>query len=299
MSALISPAPVAERPQDRLFGTAAAIFEAGLTGGLVEDLYEGDGARLYEALLSPVVADIRAFVRVARTTRGPVVDLACGSGRLTFPLAQRGLDVLGVDLSADMLDLLRERAAGEAPEVQARIALAQGDMSALDEVPEVPDAGIGLATLAATSIVLLHRAADRRRLFAGVSRRLAPDGRFALDVPVHDLAQLDARPERHSVRPHRDTRGAEAVTVISQRFQCTPEGRTELVNMLTESCDGSEIRRRVTTTRKAVFVIDELESELAQGGLRIVARRPGGDGVVFLECAPDTSRHLDNHRERG
>ena len=32
-----------------------------------------------------------------------VLDLACGTGRMTFPLADRGYDMIGIDGSADML----------------------------------------------------------------------------------------------------------------------------------------------------------------------------------------------------
>src|SRR5262249_29994188 len=43
-------------------------------------------------------------------TRGLVVDLGCGSGILAAALADAGLDVLGIDLSAEMLALARRRA---------------------------------------------------------------------------------------------------------------------------------------------------------------------------------------------
>jgi SAM-dependent methyltransferase len=213
-----------------------------------------------------------------------VIDLACGSGRLTFPLAQRGLEVIGVDLSDDMLALLRQRGEQEAAGVRERITAHQGNMAALDDIPGLPDHDVGLVTLAATSIVLLHRSADRRQLFSGVARRLRPGGRLAFDVFTHDLTGLEARPERYSVLRHRGLRGSDASTLLGQRFEQTPAGRTELVNMQTEEATGE---RRLTTTRKAVFVLEELSEELSSAGLQIVGRPPRvrpGD-VVLLECA--------------
>ena len=38
-----------------------------------------------------------------------VADLACGTGNLTLPLAKRGYDMIGVDKSADMLSIAREK----------------------------------------------------------------------------------------------------------------------------------------------------------------------------------------------
>ena len=42
-----------------------------------------------------------------------VLDLACGTGRLTHELAARGFDMTGVDLSPEMLEIARERCAGQ------------------------------------------------------------------------------------------------------------------------------------------------------------------------------------------
>ena len=48
---------------------------------------------------------------------GPALDVACGTGRLLVPWLEAGLDVDGCDVSADMIELCRERAerAGLAP----------------------------------------------------------------------------------------------------------------------------------------------------------------------------------------
>ena len=41
-----------------------------------------------------------------------VCDLACGTGNITIPLARRGYDMTGVDISEDMLNIAREKAQG-------------------------------------------------------------------------------------------------------------------------------------------------------------------------------------------
>src|SRR5919108_3722018 len=43
----------------------------------------------------------------------PVLDLGCGTGRLLLPLLGAGVDVDGVDVSEDMLELCRARAERE------------------------------------------------------------------------------------------------------------------------------------------------------------------------------------------
>ncbi|MGY4479386.1 class I SAM-dependent methyltransferase [Bradyrhizobium sp. USDA 3364] len=54
------------------------------------------------------------YVELARERGGRVLDLACGSGRLTVPLARAGLQATGGDLSAEMLQHARRRARAEA-----------------------------------------------------------------------------------------------------------------------------------------------------------------------------------------
>jgi SAM-dependent methyltransferase len=48
----------------------------------------------------------------------PVLDVACGTGRLLLPLLAEGVDIDGVDVSADMLGALAERAAAEGLEAR-------------------------------------------------------------------------------------------------------------------------------------------------------------------------------------
>ena len=65
------------------------------------DIY--DHPALFDALF-PVGA-------LARQTSGDVLELACGTGQLTVPIATAGFPTVGLDLSAHMLTTARERAA--------------------------------------------------------------------------------------------------------------------------------------------------------------------------------------------
>ncbi len=70
-----------------------------------------DLAEVYDAILPP--GPCEPFYREeARRAGGPVLELACGTGRLTVPLAQDGHEVVGLDASTAMLARAREKAAG-------------------------------------------------------------------------------------------------------------------------------------------------------------------------------------------
>jgi ubiquinone/menaquinone biosynthesis C-methylase UbiE len=75
---------------------------------LNSDLY--DHPVLYDALL-PVRAHLPYYMELAREASGGVLELACGTGQLTVPVAGAGLPIVGLDLSPPMLNTARERAA--------------------------------------------------------------------------------------------------------------------------------------------------------------------------------------------
>src|SRR5438874_1021511 len=77
---------------------------------------------LDEARRRRFIAAERFYREESSATGGRVLELGCGSGRLTVPIAQHGIDIAGADLSAAMLVAARARAlaAGvDVPFVQA------------------------------------------------------------------------------------------------------------------------------------------------------------------------------------
>jgi SAM-dependent methyltransferase len=118
---------------------------------------------------------------------GPVLELGVGTGRLALPLAERGLEVHGVDGSPEMLDLLAAKPGGEA------IATTLGDFS------EVRAPGrFSLAALTFNTVFALPDQAAQVRCFANVARHLVPGGRFVVeawvpDAPVGPGRQLGTR----------------------------------------------------------------------------------------------------------
>src|SRR3954470_6615257 len=67
--------------------------------------------------------DIAFWQRVAARAAGQVLELGCGTGRISVPLAKSGVDLVGVDRSQPMLNRLRKRARS--------IAIARADIRSL------------------------------------------------------------------------------------------------------------------------------------------------------------------------
>jgi SAM-dependent methyltransferase len=85
------------------------------TGGEIRfarDLYQGTAGYYDRYRLSYPAEMLDDLVRRARVTgQGRLLDLACGTGQLAFPLRHRFREVWAVDREADMVDMVREKAA--------------------------------------------------------------------------------------------------------------------------------------------------------------------------------------------
>ena len=111
---------------------------------------------------------------------GPVLELAIGTGRVSLPLAERGLEVHGVDASEAMVARLREKPGGD------RIPVAIGDFA------DVPVEGrFSLVFVVFNTFFGLLTQDDQARCFANVAEHLTDDGVFVLEAFVPDLSRFD------------------------------------------------------------------------------------------------------------
>lgn len=69
-----------------------------------------DGA-LYDLVCGGIDFDLEFYRGLAQAARGPVLEVACGTGRILLPCLQAGVDIEGLDAFAPMLARLREKAA--------------------------------------------------------------------------------------------------------------------------------------------------------------------------------------------
>jgi SAM-dependent methyltransferase len=137
---------------------------------LSSDIY--DDPALYDALL-PVRAHLPYYVELSRQTSGDVLELACGTGQLTVPVASAGLPIVGIDKSAPMLNAAKKRAAAAKVSVEYLL----GDMRNFHLGRQ-----FGLIFIARNSLLHLHSTEDILAAFAMVRRHLAPEGIFAFDI---------------------------------------------------------------------------------------------------------------------
>jgi len=142
------------------------------------DLIYAETAYLYDHL--PRYAnriDRDFYLAEARACGGPVLELGCGTGRILLPIARAGVPVTGIDLTREMLDILKQKLANEPPQVRQRVTLLLGDMQTFNLDRRFP-----LITTPFRSFQHLLRLEDQLACLERVRRHLAPGGRFILDL---------------------------------------------------------------------------------------------------------------------
>jgi SAM-dependent methyltransferase len=136
--------------------------------------------------------DLVLWTELAKQADGPILELACGTGRLVLPLAREGLDVTGLDLSQNMLTIARQKLAQEPAEVQARLKLVDGDMSKFSL-----DRKFGLIFIAFRSFQNLLERENQRSCLECCREHLMPKGRFALNIFNPNLSKISQPGEVH------------------------------------------------------------------------------------------------------
>jgi SAM-dependent methyltransferase len=133
-------------------------------------------ARLYDAFRFE--GDLGFYLQLAQRHGPRVLEVGCGTGRVLLPLAKAGCEVTGVDASAHMLALLRDKLDSER-NLAGHARLEQADMRDFRLEPERP---FDLAIVAVKTFAYLLEHADQRRCLQTIAQHLRPGGVLALDL---------------------------------------------------------------------------------------------------------------------
>ena len=148
-----------------------------------ENRFVGDIARTYDQrsarMFAPEVLDPTVARLAELAEGGPTLEFAIGTGRVALPLAARGVEVAGIELSTDMLAALRTKPGG------SDIQTVAGDMA----VTRI-DGAFSLVYLVFNTITNLTTQDEQVACFENAARHLRPGGRFVIENGVPALRRL-------------------------------------------------------------------------------------------------------------
>jgi SAM-dependent methyltransferase len=128
------------------------------------------------AVVDPIVAFL---AELARDGARAVLELGIGTGRIALPLAQRGVRVHGIDLSAAMVARLRAKPGAE------QIGVTIGDFATT-----TVEATFSVAYLVANTVMNLTTQDEQVACFRNAAAHLEPGGCFVIEVLVPGLRRL-------------------------------------------------------------------------------------------------------------
>ena len=229
--------------------------------------------------------DIAFWRRLVADARGAVIELGCGTGRVllktsgfVFGRGKRKRSprsfLVGIDLSAPMLDIARRRARRLRP--AARPVLIRGDIRSL------PIATASAALVMAPYGILqsLVRDEDLARAMTETARVLKPGGRFVVDL-VPDLPRWT--PYRGQVRMREKGRAGTMVTLVESVRQDRRRGLTIFDEEFIEHAAGHPNGRKPKSTRRfsltfRTLPLPETRRRLVRAGFVIEAMLGGYRG---------------------
>lgn len=227
------------------------------------DFYDWENARTLGR------RDVPFWLRMTAAVDGPVLELGCGTGRVTMPLAHEGVRVVGVDRSAEMLARARRRVRRQRR--GARPALVRADIRALP----LPDASLPMVMAPYGILQSLVRDRDLAATLKEVARVVEPDGIFALEL-VADLPAWSEYSRQVRMRGRR-TPGGSRITLIESVRQDRGRGVTMFEQEFIET-RGRATRRRAFTLTFRTLTVPQMLRRLAAAGFRAEALLGDYDG---------------------
>jgi SAM-dependent methyltransferase len=153
----------------------------------VEDLesgYEGVG-EFYDLFADNT--DLPFFLEFARKTGSPILDLAAGTGRVAFALAQEGFEVVALEHSVSMMAEARKKLENSTTEVQNRVTLVEGSMNDFSLNQKFP------LIIVPNSFGHLLTTGDQISAIQCVKDHLTDNGLFILDLYPGEHQYEDAK----------------------------------------------------------------------------------------------------------
>lgn len=140
----------------------------------------------YDLFHADRLEDVAFWKNIACRTNGPVLEIACGTGRVGIEIARQGQELYGVDQSEDVLNVFRRKLAAEPDEVRQRVHLTRGDMRSFDLGRK-----FSLAIIPFRSLQHVLTLDDQLAAFKTARRHLIDGGILGFDVFFPNYSALE------------------------------------------------------------------------------------------------------------
>jgi SAM-dependent methyltransferase len=230
-----------------------------------DNLIEYADPQIYDLENDDFEPDGPFFLELAAKTGNPVLELGCGTGRLTIPLAQAGVDITGIEIVPGMLELAKQKS-GDLPIqwVCADIRSYQLNRT--------------FRLIFESGCVFQHMLTrpDQEAFLARVREHLDDEGRFAFGSIFPSLEQLRDVPEEKEWYTTKHPDGREIRVSGIECYDALRQVKTETAYRRWKDARGQEVVKVVPLSLRYNFP-QELETLLHYNGFTVVERYGDND----------------------
>lgn len=245
---------------DELFGdihTLALLYDREI---IYTDVYSNVFAKYYDTLPRESF-ECDNYLDEAYCCGKRVLELCCGTGRLTTIFAKKGFVVDGVDISKDMLTILEEKRRGLPKSVARNLNIICDDVFSYCPQSEKYD----FVFLPATTICILSEQDELiAKLFRNISAMLKPTGSFMFDMRCYGTNMENKCSELFLSTVRIDEKPAMVLMQENLQYDIS----RAIGNFYLEVVEGNGyVKRYITTTNKRMVSIDDLSESIMNAGL--------------------------------
>lgn len=238
------------------------------------NLKEYDDPELYDLENHEFEPDGTFFLALAQQLGGDVLEIGCGTGRITIPMAQQGVKITGLDLVPQMIERAKSKAHG--------LSIEWGVADARDF-----SLGCSFRLIFESGGVFQHMLtnSDQQKMLARVYEHLAPEGRFVVSTLLPDNELLTTDEVEREWFTYTDAQGREIRVSGKQHYDCMRQIKTETAYRRWIDADGQEVVKDAPLSLRYNFP-QEMEALLHYNGFIILERYGDWDKSPMTEAHP-------------
>jgi len=217
--------------------------------------------------------DLPFYQRLVSSHGGPVLELACGTGRVCIELARQGLEIWGIDNSQALLTHAVHKAAA----AQKQLTLKLADVRSFDL-----QRCYSLILLPYNAFNHLLDLESLERCFSAVHAHMDGDTLWVIDTFNPDPEKLQAQTPRRKILTYLDPESGRQVLM----YEHTAYDAAAQINKITWSYEVQGALVRTDELSMRIYFPQELDALLQLGGFEIVEKLGDYDGSPFEARKP-------------
>ncbi|MDD3627923.1 MAG: class I SAM-dependent methyltransferase [bacterium] len=218
--------------------------------------------------------DIPFYLKKAEFYRSPILEIACGTGRITIPIAEKGFEITGLDISEGMLTSAREKI----KEMDLKIDFFKIDCRYFNLKKKFK-----LIFIPFNSFCHIHELSDIEKCFENIRNHLSNDGGFILDIFNPNPEYFLKNPEKKRTRfEYPDPYSDKTVTI----YETNEYDKAKQINRIKWYYHiGNEFIREEELNMR-IFYPQEIDALLKYNGFEIINKYGDFNEAPFDSDSP-------------